>query len=294
MAVTFRHYDPSTLFGADYTLVRDFLLETGSTNYSFGRWDWMITHTYLNMDALSRIGLWMEDDRTVGLAVFDTVPRQGFILVREGYESLRSEMVQYAIRAIPTEGEEFHLMIRDGDLSLQQIAVEAGFMATGYKEADALYCEPDPSYVLPDGYSITTMKDTFDLRKYGEVLYKGFDREEKEGPFSPSETDIQAYHAEMLRPNVDLGLKVAVVAPNGDFVSYCGMWYDPRADFAIVEPVATDPAYRKLGLGRAAVLEAVRRCYAQGAKRAFVGSSQQFYYSIGFRPESTTTGWRKR
>ncbi len=26
------------------------------------------------------------------------------------------------------------------------------------------------------------------------------------------------------------------------FASYCGMWYDPKADYAVIEPVTTDCA----------------------------------------------------
>ncbi len=98
----------------------------------------------------------------------------------------------------------------------------------------------------------------------------------------------------MIRPNVDLNLKVAVVAPNGNFVAYCGIWYDPEAGYAVIEPVATDPDYRKMGLGRVAVLEGIRRVGKLGAKTALVGSSQQFYYSIGLRPFATATLWQKK
>jgi len=97
----------------------------------------------------------------------------------------------------------------------------------------------------------------------------------------------------MIRPNVDLKLKIAVVSPVGNFVSYCGMWYDPKVGYAVIEPVATDPQYRKMGLGRAVVLEGIRRVGELGAKTAIVGSSQQFYYSIGLRPFKTSTIWRK-
>jgi len=45
-------------------------------------------------------------------------------------------------------------------------------------------------------------------------------------------------------PHVNLKHKIAVVAPNGEFVSYCGMWYENNTDYALVEPVATDPQYR--------------------------------------------------
>ncbi|MNC56245.1 Acetyltransferase (GNAT) family protein [compost metagenome] len=85
-----------------------------------------------------------------------------------------------------------------------------------------------------------------------------------------------------------------MVAPDGNFVSYCGIWHDPEAGFAIIEPVATDPDYRRMRLGKAAVLEGIRRAGVLGAKKAFVGSSQQFYYSIGLRPYATATIWRKK
>ncbi len=69
------------------------------------------------------------------------------------------------------------------------------------------------------------------------------------------------------------------------------MWFDPRTGNAHVEPVATDPKYRKMGLGKAAVLEGVIRCGKRGAQSAFVGSSQQFYYNIGFDPIGGDTAW---
>lgn len=292
MAVQFRAYQPTEVFSEDYRLVRAFLLETGRKDYSFGRWDWMTTHPMLVSEALGRIGLWLEDGRLVAIATYDSVPSTAFCVIRPGHESLTAEVFGYATQVV-AEGPEHGVMIPDGDRLLQSVAAEAGFIATTQKEADAMYCDPAPTYSLPEGFSITSMEDTFDLRRYDQALYKGFGHEEKDGPFEHTQERAAFNERAMRRPNVDLSLKVAVLAPNGDFVSYCGMWYDPAVDFAIVEPVATDPAYRRMGLGRAAVLEGVRRCMAQGARRAFVGSSQQFYYSIGFRPYQTGTRWCK-
>jgi predicted N-acetyltransferase YhbS len=139
------------------------------------------------------------------------------------------------------------------------------------------------------------MKETYDLYQYLRVLWKGFNHElNGEGAFSFSKEDEQKANNEMIRPNVDLNLKVAVVAPDGNFAAYCGMWYDSKAGYAVIEPVATDPDYRRMGLGKAAVLEGIRRVGTLGAKRIFVGSSQQFYYSIGLRPYATSTLWRKK
>ena len=95
-----------------------------------------------------------------------------------------------------------------------------------------------------------------------------------------------------------------VMIPDGDTElqnAATRLGYQPTQDreydasqSVLVEPVATDPAYRKMGLGKSAVLEAIRRCGLLGAKRAFVGSPQQFYYSIGFRPYATSTFWSKK
>jgi predicted N-acetyltransferase YhbS len=69
------------------------------------------------------------------------------------------------------------------------------------------------------------------------------------------------------------------------------MWYDRSTDYAYVEPVATDPDYRRMGLARAAVLEGIRRCFAEGAEVAYVGTTMPFYLSIGFKPLFEAHWW---
>jgi len=83
-------------------------------------------------------------------------------------------------------------------------------------------------------------------------------------------------------------LTIVAVAPNEDYVAFAGVWVVPENGIAYVEPVATDPLYRRLGLGRAAVVEALRRARDAGARTAWVGSDQEFYRSFGFRVTCTT------
>lgn len=73
------------------------------------------------------------------------------------------------------------------------------------------------------------------------------------------------------------------MAPDGAYVSYCGMRQDHANRVAYVEPVCTDPDYRRMGLGTAVVLEGIRRCGMEGATIATVGSNQPFYTSRGFK-----------
>lgn len=275
--------------------LRAFFLKRLGDDFPFGRWDWMITHGWLDHAAIGKIGVWEDAGEVVGVATFDTQPGEGFICVLPGYEELRSEMVRYAATNLRKDGK-FRLLILDTDTPFQKLAAEEGYIATPDKEFDAVFDIQDPNeihYSLPEGFRVVGMDEGFDVEQYGQVLWKGFNHEQNgEGPLDLSESKKKQLQDEMFRPCVNLHLKIAVLAPNGDYASYCGMWQDDASPDALVEPVATVPAYRGLGLGKAAVLEGVRRCGQLGSRRALVGSRQQFYYSIGFRPLNTYTWWK--
>ncbi len=295
MPITFRNYTAQPGITEDYFRVREFLAGLGYTEFPYARWDWMATHGWLDKSAVGRIGLWEDARGIVGLATFDTRPGEAFCMARPGDAGLKREMLLYAAEHLGRDGK-FGVVIADRDAAFQSIAAAFGFFATTKKENDAAFYleETSTDYALPAGFSVTSMADALDLYKYRSVLWKGFDHErDGEGPCPFSDEDEAAARGEMIRPNVDLSLKIAVVAPDGSFVSYCGMWYEPKAGFAVIEPVATDPDYRRMGLGKAAVLEGVKRAGLRGAKLALVGSSQQFYYSIGLRPYATATVWRR-
>ncbi|MCL2461582.1 MAG: GNAT family N-acetyltransferase [Defluviitaleaceae bacterium] len=302
MSVQFRTYSYSKddRFGEDYSKLRDFLIELDDCSYTFGRWDWMITHSHLQEDGLRRIGLWEENGKIAAVATYDTkLDGKCFFPYKKDYAFLLKEMIAYARENLAENNRDgrSRLLIRDGDEAFQAAAAEMRFAPTQDKDCDSVFhIDADKiKYTLPDGFSIVSMKDNPDYYKYGGVLWKGFNHElNGEGPYSPTPEHMRVYRDEFGRPNVNRDIKIAVAAPNGDFAAYCGMWQDAACENALVEPVATDPAYRKMGLGRAAVLEAIRRCGKLGAKRAFVGSSQQFYYQIGFRPWATSTFWEER
>jgi ribosomal protein S18 acetylase RimI-like enzyme len=296
MSIKFRNYTKQPGITEDYHKVRDFLVKLGYAEYTYARWDWMTTHGYLDKTAVGKIGIWEDDNQIVGVATFDCQLGNAFCLISPGYAFLKKEMLLYAKDNLSKDGK-FGVVIADIDLEFQSIAAELGFFATVDKENDAAFYldKSSTAYDLPDGFHITSIKDSFNMYQYLRVLWKGFNHElNGEGEFQFSEEDDMESKESMLRPNVDLNLKVAAVAQDGNFAAYCGMWYDTEAGYAVIEPVATDPAYRRMGLGRAVVLEGIRRAGELGAKIAFVGSSQQFYYSIGLRPFRTATIWRKK
>lgn len=295
MPPVFRNYTNVAGITDDYFKVRAFILKLGYSEFSYARWDWMATHSYLDKTAIGKIGIWEENGEIVGLATFDTLPGTAFCLTHPDHRGLKEQMLKYAEENLSTP-ESFEIVIPDTDHDFLNIAARLGYVASQRKEPDSAFYIDETSldYKLPEGFQITTIKENFDLSQYRRVLWRGFNHEIKgEGLFNFSSEDELSAKEEMLRPYVELDLKIAVVSPEGNFVSYCGMWYEPTGGFALVEPVATDPDYRRMGLGKAAVLEGIRRVGQRGAKIALVGSSQQFYYSIGFRPFATSTNWKK-
>jgi GNAT superfamily N-acetyltransferase len=98
-----------------------------------------------------------------------------------------------------------------------------------------------------------------------------------------NEAELESRRRMFDTPKARRDLKIAVKAPGGDFVAFSGTFYEPTGKFAYVEPVVTVPAYRRMGLGKAAVLEGIRRCAELGATLAYVGNDLPIYQAIGFK-----------
>lgn len=294
MSIKLCNYVTQHGFTDDFFKVYDFLKRINqenvtTPNFLWGRWEWMFSLPYLNKSFLDRIGIWKDDDKIVALATYETDIDEAYVCVDKDYHYLKEDILKHVQHNFSGEHK---VLIDDNDLEFQRIAITNGYRATQNKQCTAMIdINESISYELPLGFSVVSLAENFDLYKYNKVLWKGFNHEGE-----PPTTEEQMINRKisLSGPHVNLEHKMAVVAPNGEFVSFCGMWYDSDTDYALVEPVATDPKYRMMGLGKAAVLEAVIRCGKLGAKRAYVGSSQQFYYNIGFYPVSTETFWCKK
>jgi len=149
---------------------------------------------------------------------------------------------------------------------------------------------PFPEINLPEGFQLKSLADECNWAKVHRVIWRGFNHE---GEPPAGENELESRRKMFETPTARHDLKIAVKAPNGDFVSFCGMFYEPTHKYAYVEPVATDPDYRRMGLGKAAVLEGIRRCSALGANVAYVGSDQEFYQALGFKKVFNNECWVK-
>jgi GNAT superfamily N-acetyltransferase len=295
MTAVFRNFTSQPGFTEDFHRVREFLVRINALNpihydFEWGRWEWGFSLPYLDTTNLSKIGVWEDNDKIVAAVTYEQGLGDAYFCLDPQYAFLKTDILLHAKNILCTIEGKIKVLINNADREFQRIAGQHGFKPTQNSEATAVM-DINPqhiAYTLPQGYSITSMADSYDLIRFNRVLWRGFNHE---GEPLTTEKQLEERRISLSGPHLNHNLCIAVVAPNGEFASYCGMWYDARTEYALVEPVATDPTYRKLGLGKAAVLEAVKRCGQLGAKQAYVGSSQQFYYQLGFHPLPGGTFW---
>jgi len=283
-------------FVQEYYDIRDFLIKIKDTEYSFSRWDWMITHSMTNAEDLSKIGIWKDGLRVVGLVIYDIVPDTVFIRTLPEYEYLKEEMVQYAKKHFIYKNT-LSIQIQDDDLLLQEIAAKEGLIPTGEKEfTSVLYTnQTSIDYDLPKQFKMVSLKEAPSPYQYFRLFWRGFNHElNGEGPYKHSNLKEEEGKQAIHRPNNNIVHKIIIQNEDGNHVAFCGLWYDDQLDFAVVEPLATDPDYRRLGLAQAALYEGIQRVKDLGAKRIVVNTDKQFYYNRGFRPYKTQTVWKKR
>ena len=294
MQITSRSYD----HGNDYERVGQFLLRTYQTtgdhiNWLQPRWEYMHYHPYIRRVDLGSIGVWEVNGEIV--AVVHPEHRMGtvYLEIDPAYAALKREILRYAERhpaAISNGSKTLRVYINDSDDGLQKIASEMGYMKGKGNEEMTRFDIPDPfpAMSLPADFRLKSLAEENDLRKVHRVLWRGFNHEGE-----PPEEGIEDRRFMQSAPNFRKDLNIVVEAPDGVFASYCGMWYEPTHRIAYVEPVATDPDFRRLGLGKAAVLEGIRRCGNEGATVAYVGTAMPFYLDIGFKPMYRVSTWER-
>jgi predicted N-acetyltransferase YhbS len=296
MTITVRNYHAPE----DFKLIGDFLIENYQPDNRDGNWfqptwEYMHSHPLLDESALDKIGVWEDAGEIAGVVHFESKLGEVFFEIHPGYVHLKPAMLDYAEKHLygtTGNGERYvQAFVNDFDADFEALVRSRGCRAAPERDrptSQFLIPTPFPEIKLPDGFRLKSLREDNDLHKINRVLWRGFDHAGE-----PPEDEIEGRRKMQSVPGFRKDLNIVVEAPNGDFVAYSGQWHDPVNQIAYVEPVATDPDFRLRGLGKAAVLEGIRRCGALGATVAYVGSDQEFYKAIGFRKIYTSRCWMK-
>jgi len=283
----------------DYERIGNFLIETFQpgdqlANWLQPRWEYMHYHVFIDEIDLSSFGVFEENGQILGIVHVEHAPHQAYYQVRPGFDCIKPVMFDYFETHFKGLSKSTGRMIRalyipDFDHAMTQIAVDRGYERwDDFKEPHAMYRldSPVPHVKLPEGFRIQSLEDDLDLEKVNRVLWRGFNH-----PGPPLEEDIKCRIRMKRAPNFRPELTIVAVAPDGNYVSYCGMWVVPENRIAYLEPMATDPDFRRMGLGKAVAYESMRRAASQGASAVWVGAGLPFYVSLGFQIKFSSHPW---
>jgi len=299
MTIKFRNYNGWD----DYNRIDEFLIkhyqpDNKDGNWIEPTWEYMHGHPYLDSSSLGKIGIWEDAGEIVAVVHYEGGLGDAFFQFHPAYRHLQKEMLEYAeanLTGVSKKSGRKYLcvFVNDNDEDFTALVKSRGYSihADGLRPTYKFDIPKSfPPIQLPEGFQLTSLADEPDWAKVHRALWRGFDH----GDDVPmNEEEFESRRKMFDTPKARRDLKIAVKAPDGNFVSFCGMFYEPTNRYALVEPVATDPDFRRLGLGKAAVLEGIRRCGALGATVAYVGSDQEFYKVIDFKKAYNTECWLK-
>ncbi|MBQ3418085.1 MAG: GNAT family N-acetyltransferase [Ruminococcus sp.] len=286
--MTFKNYTKR-----DYEAVCDFLIELNRhekhhINWNWARFEWMTEHPEFDKNASSSIGLWIDDNRVVGAAIYDMYFGEAFCGVLPGFAELYPEILAYAYKELKDDSG-LGIAICDENTFEIEAAKQAGFVKTEQTETVmSIDLNKELTADLMDGLRIVSLDPKKEPYDFQWLLWQGFDHGTDREEFEEQDPIIP-----QIRRHLIPYLSIAAENTAGEKAAYCCLWYSEKTDYVYVEPVCTIPSYRGRGVAKALLYEALNRARTLGAKKAYVISDAAFYEKLGFHKEKHFTFYWK-
>jgi GNAT superfamily N-acetyltransferase len=182
-------------------------------------------------------------------------------------------------REIPVE-----MIIRDDDAALIDAVMAAGFEPGGEMGVSTwMPASERPAVPLPPpGFEVVARNEASD-RPHPFVSRSGEHVAERLGECS------------LYRPDLDL----AVYDPEGALAGYALFWADPVTGVGLLEPMRTEDAFQRMGIGRLLLAAGLEGLAAHGCTRLKVSyivgndASRALYLGAGFHPGSRDRTYRR-
>jgi mycothiol synthase len=241
---------------------------------------WQLFHMLGDYPTSEVVRLWEDGDELVGFTLA-YLPFGGFELQTVD-EALVPEMLAWAMGQLRRDdaGRALFTMVNEHEAARRRLLEQHGFAPSGdWHYMEASLSDPIPVPVLPDGFAIRSV-DASEAEARATLLAAAFE----------GVADAERYRRFMQSPGYDTALDLVAVAPDGKLAAFAQTWIDPVSATGEFEPVGTAPEFRRLGLGKALLLEGLHRMRARGMERAFVivegedTAAVELYRSAGLLP----------
>jgi GNAT superfamily N-acetyltransferase len=312
MKLTMRSYQNNE----DYWRIREFLRRVMLLNkqrelsWHVARWDywwWFANPNLEKLDPEKCVFLWETENGEIVAALNPEEPGHAFPQIHPGFKTpkLEEEMVATAEENLfaPTkEGRQRLWVWRDSqDQGGQEILKRRGFQRVEGEEEEEYQHRCSLDIPLPgsqpvSGYTIRSLGDGLELLErcyasglgfHDDDIHTARDNRDHPGWYH----DLQS--APLYRRDLDL----VAIAADGSIASFCTIWFDDVSRTAYFEPVATVPAHRRHGLGKALLIEGLHRLQRMGCQVAFVGgyseAANALYFSVMGPERDISVPWQK-
>lgn len=233
-----------------------------------------------------RNAIWEDDGEVVAFCWYESRVGEAYFNVKEGYDFLISQMIDYAELRLCKEDKTIELKIYMSQENVIKEAKKRGYVKIKeWTEGVYDYSNGPLDYKLPEGFSFEKA-GSYDMKKMIEASWRGFDNTGE-----PDGGVERGYHLKSA-PHSTSELDVVIKNARGEYVCYAGMWLVPENKLAYLEPLCTVPEYRRMGLASAALSELYRRTVIKGAAH-MTGGASPFYLSIGYEGIIKRSVWRK-
>jgi mycothiol synthase len=232
--------------------------------------------------------LW-EDDRGE-LVAFEDSDRSGdyeLLLAPGLVGTITHEQIIAEMEAQPREPpsdlsipEGHRTFLPEDQPALAAFLEQQGYARTAHSKAQFLQSLETPvgAAALPKGYRIRPLVGEEEIEARVALHQACF------GAVTP-----ERYRRVMGLCTYRRDLDLLAMAPNGSLAASCLIWLDAHNRVGQIEPIGTHPRHRRRGLGRAVILEGLRRLQSLGATTAYVRPDEAtaelvgFYEACGFR-----------
>lgn len=293
----------------DFIKIRDFLQKTYSQssdhyNWFIERWNfcrYFVQPMFGTVSAWSqKVGLWVDEEDNILSVVHSEGENKGEAFIQicsrvYSHECLK-DIIDYAESTLAYEKEnERHIYLRVNPerTQIKELLKNRQYTVESWAEDKAVMDLDDNFLVqLPEGFYISD-GHRVDHHKKGLAHSRAFGHSNSKTPEGYRKS-VAGYKTMPHAPDYQPALDLYVLDPHGDVASFATIWYDATNRMGILEPVGTIPKYRRKGLGKAVIYEGINRIKALGARKMYVGSSQDFYLSIGFSIAFRDDVWHKK
>jgi len=267
----------------------------GSYYIHVGDLKWWLYYPPLEGDFWDHIYLWDDPAKSrrllgwvlispewVGFDVFVQPELRGSLQAQQMYLWGQEQAVQIARAKGKTKIHVFWILQDD-------LVLDGHFRQQGYQRTQEFVHltrslnEAISTPQVPAGYEVRSCRGEPEVAARAKAQFGAFNSS------AQFERYGERFSNFMRSPVYDPELDIVAVAPDGQVGAFCIVWTDPVNQVGLFEPVGTHPDFRRSGLGKAVILEAMCRLQGRGMKSAIVSTPDdnlpaiKLYETTGFQ-----------